>query len=334
MKNKTIKRAKILAFGSSFPEQILTNADMEKIVDTSDQWIRERSGIQERRKLRDGENNSDIAAAASLSALKKAGKKPEDIDLIISCSNSPDKWLPAMACIIQNKIGAHNNCGAFDLLAACAGWVVGLSVAEQFIKAGTHKTILVIGSEAMTRFLNWKDRSTCVLFGDGAGACIVTPAEENEKSEILSIHIHSDGRYADILDMPGTGSAMPATPDVLEKNYHFFHMNGQEVFKHAVRNMASCAEEALTKNNVKIDDIDWFIPHQANIRIIEATARKLNFPMEKVALNVHKYGNTSAATIPTAFDEYIETGKIKRGDLILLTTVGGGLTWASALIRW
>lgn len=334
MKNNTLKRSKILALGSAFPDQIVTNKDLEKFVDTSDQWIRERSGIHERRKLRDGENNSDFAASAALNALKKAGLKPTDVDLIISCSNSPDKWLPAMACIVQNKIGAHNNCGAFDLLAACAGWVVGLQVADQFIKAGTHKAILVIGSEAMTRFLNWNDRATCVLFGDGAGACVVVPAEEKDKSEILTVKMHSDGRYGDILDMPGTGSTMPTSKEVLENNLCYFRMNGGEVFKHAVRNMASIAEEILEENNVKVEDIDWFIPHQANIRIIEAVAKKLSFPTEKIALNVHKYGNTSAATIPSAFDEYVDTKKIKRGDLVLMSTFGGGLTWAGALIRW
>lgn len=334
MKETALKRAKILSFGSHFPDQIITNADLEKIVDTNDQWIRERSGIQERRKLRDGENNSDLAAAAALKALKKAGKNAEDIDLIISCSNSPDKFLPAMSCIIQNKIGAHNTCGAFDLLAACAGWVVGLSVAEQFIQTGKHKTILLTGSEAMSRFINWKDRSTCVLFGDGAGAAIISAAEEGERSEILSTHVHSDGRYGDILDLPGVGSAMPSSPEVLENSFQYFRMNGQEVFKHAVRNMASCAEEALAANNLKAEEIQWMIPHQANIRIIEAVAKKLSFPMEKVLLNVHKYGNTSAATIPTAADEFIDSGKIKRGDLVLMTTFGGGITWASAVIRW
>ena len=334
MTKQRLRKAKILAFGSSFPSKVLTNADLEKIVDTSDSWIRERTGIQERRVASAGEQNSDFGTAACRKALEKAKLAPSQIDLIIGCTTTPDHWMPNLACTMQNKLGITTECAAFDIISACAGWVYGVSIAEQFIRTGQYNNILVVGSETLSRFTDWSDRTTCVLFGDGAGAAVVSVAEDDDKSELLSTHIHADGRYGAALDIPGGGSEMPPSATSVENKQHFIRMKGQEVFKHAVRDMAAASAEALAKNNLTVDDVDWFIPHQANMRIIEAVAKKLNYPMEKVVLNVHKYGNTSAATIPTAADEYIDTGKIKRGDLVLVTTFGGGVSWGSALFRW
>lgn len=332
MPSKTV--ARILALGSGFPEQELTNHDLEKVVDTSDQWISERTGIRARRKLRDNEQNSDIAALACNNALKKAGRSAADVDLIIGCTNSPDRWMPSLGATIQAKIGATNKCAAYDVLTACAGWITGLEIADSFVRTGQYKNVLVVGSEALTRFLNWKDRTTCVLFGDGAGAALVGPGKEGEHGEILSVRARADGRFGDILDMPGCGSRLPTSQEVVTQGKQYIHMNGQEIFKHAVRNMTSICEEILAERKLTINDIAWLIPHQANIRIIDAVGKKLDCPPEKVALNVHKYGNTSAATIPTCFDEYVDTGKIKHGDLVLMTTFGGGLSWAGALVRW
>lgn len=325
-------RSRIAALGSHFPEQVVTNFDLEKIVDTSDQWISERTGIKERRKLRDNEQNSDMAAGAALNALKKAGVAASEVDLIIGCTTSPDRWMPSLAATVQAKIGAGG--AAYDLLTACAGWMAGLQVADALIKTGQYKNVLVIGSEALSRFLNWKDRSTCVLFGDGAGASLVTTASRGDPGEILEVRVRSDGRHGDALDIPGGGSQFPPTQHMIDNNMQYIRMNGQEIFKHAVRNMASICEEILANQKLKVEEIQWFVPHQANIRIIEAVGKKLNFPAEKVALNVHKYGNTSSATVPTCFDEYVEAGHIHRGDLVLMTTFGGGITWAGALVRW
>ena len=327
-------RSRIAAFGSAFPDQILTNHDLEKIVDTSDQWITERTGIRARRKLADGEQNSDIAAAACLKALKVAGVKPEEVDLIIGCTTSPDRFMPSLAATVQAKIGANNGGAAYDLFTACAGWMTGLQVADAFVRTGQYKNVLVIGSEALSRFINWQDRSTCVLFGDGAGASLVQAGKAGDPGEILELTVHSDGRYGDILDLPGCGSQRPATQAVIDQNLQFIRMNGQEIYKHAVRSMVSACEEVLARHKYTVDDVDWFVPHQANMRIVETIGKKLGIPLEKVAINLDKYGNTSSATIPTCFDEYAQAGKIKRGDLVLMTTFGGGLTWAGGLVRW
>lgn len=325
--------AKILSVGSAFPEKVLTNFDLEKMVDTSDEWIRQRSGISERRILSEGEQNSDIGARAAKAAIAKAGIDPMDIDLIIYCTCSPDKILPATACITQAKIGAMRAV-AFDLEAACAGWLLGMSIAEQYVKSGAAKYVLVIGAEALSRFLNFKDRNTCVLFGDGAGAAIVTRAEANEPSRIFPAAMISDGNYESILDIKAGGSACPTTPAVIERGEQYIAMNGKEVFKFAVRALVDRAQEAMEKAEVTSADIKWFIPHQANIRIIEAIADKLKIPMERTILNLQKYGNTSTATIPTALDEAVDSGKVKRGDLLLLVTFGGGLTSAATVVRW
>jgi 3-oxoacyl-[acyl-carrier-protein] synthase-3 len=327
-------RSRIAGLGSGFPDQVVTNHDLEKIVDTSDQWISERTGIRARRKLRDDEQNSDIAAKAALNALKNAGASPMEVDCIIGCTTTPDRWMPSLASTVQAKIGANNGAAAYDLLTACAGWMTGLQAADAYVRSGIYKNVLVIGSEALSRFINWKDRSTCVLFGDGAGASLVTAGKAGDPGEILDMIVRSDGRFGDILDLPAGGSQMPPSSEVLEKNLQYIRMNGQEVFKHAVRNMASVCEDVLKRQKVSVSDVAWFVPHQANIRIIESVGKKLNFPIEKVAINVDKYGNTSAATVPTCFDEYVAAGKIKRGDLVLMTTFGGGLTWAGGLVRW
>lgn len=327
-------RSKIVALGSCFPDQEITNADLEKIVDTSDQWIRERTGIQSRRKLRDDEQNSDMAAKAALTAIKRAGLTPMDIDCIIGATTTPDRWMPSLAATVQNKIGAHNASVAVDMLAACAGWMAGLQMADAYIRSGTFKNVLVIGSEALSRFVNWKDRSTCVLFGDGAGASVLTAGKAGDRGELIAIEVHTDGRYGDILDLPGVGSQRPASVEVVEQNLQFLRMNGQEVFKHAVRNMVSVCESVMKSSNIGPEKIDWLIPHQANMRIIDSVGKKLNFPLKKVAINVHKYGNTSSATIPTCLDEYAQEGKIKPGQLVMMTTFGGGITWAGGIIRW
>lgn len=326
--------SRIVSFGSCFPEQIVTNHDLEKLVDTSDQWIAERTGIRARRKLRDDENNSDIASKAAEVAIQRAGINREDIDLILCCTNTPDRWMPSLGATVQAKLGLTNGSAAYDLLTACAGWMAGLQVADAFIRTQQYKCILVIGSEALSRWINWKDRTTCVLFGDGAGASVVMPGKPGDRGEILDLRVHTDGRFGDALDMPGCGSKRPPRPDVLEANEHFIHMNGQEIFKHAVRNMASVCEEVLARQNMTTAQIDWFVPHQANSRIIEAVAKKLDYPLERVAFNVQNYGNTSAATIPTCFDEYVQSGQIKPGQTVLITTFGGGLTWAGGIIRW
>jgi len=327
-------RSRIAAFGSAFPDQVLTNLDLEKIVDTSDQWIRERTGIQERRKLSDNEQNSDIASASALKALKKAGVSPSEVDLILGCTTTPDRFMPSLAATVQVKIGAKPGGAAYDIFTACAGWMTGLQMADSFVRTGQYKNVLVIGAEALSRFVNWQDRTTCVLFGDGSGSALVVPGKAGDPGEIFEVQVRADGRYGDALDLPGIGSQMPASQYVLDNNLHYIRMNGQEIFKHAVRNMVSVCEDILKHQNLTTKDIAWLVPHQANLRIIEAVGKYLNFPLDKVAINVHKYGNTSSATIPTCFDEYVEAGKIKKGDLVLMTTFGGGLSWAGALVRW
>lgn len=327
-------RSRIAALGTGFPDQVLTNFDLEKIVDTSDQWISERTGIKERRKLRDNEQNSDIAVKATLDALKKAGVSPGEVDLIIGCTTSPDRFMPSLAATVQAKIGAKPGGAAYDIFTACAGWMTGLQVADALVRTGQYKNAVVIGSEALSRFVNWKDRTTCVLFGDGAGASLITPCKKGDSGEILEVIVRADGRYGDALDMPGGGSQMPPSQHVIDNNLQFIRMNGQEIFKHAVRNMVSVCEDVLKNQGLTVKDIDWLVPHQANMRIIEAVGKYLSFPSEKVAVNVQKYGNTSSATIPTCFDEYVQAGKIKKGDLVLMTTFGGGLSWAGGLVRW
>lgn len=328
-------RSKILATGSAFPAKRVTNNDLAKRVETNDEWIMERTGIRARRvaDLSKGETNSKFAAEASKIALNKAGLTANDIDLILFATVSPDHIMPNTACIVQELLGAKR-AAALDISAACSGFVYGLSIADSFIRTGQFKTVLVIGAEVLSTMVNWDDRGTCILFGDGAGAALIGRANPNEKSQILSTHLYADGWLKDLLHNPAGGSAMPVSHDVIDKNLQMIHMKGKEIYKVAVRMLADCSAEALRANNLSLADVDWIVPHQANLRIIEAVAKRLDFPMEKVILNIEEFGNTSSATVPTALDEAVTKGRIKRGDLVLLTVFGAGLTYGSALLRY
>ena len=324
-------RSKIISTGSYLPERILTNFDLEKIVDTSDEWITERTGIKERRIASENQAASDLAYEASRSALEKASLKAEDIDLLIAATVTGDMPFPSTACIIQHRLGAKN-AAAFDINAACSGFLYGLYVADSFVRSGMHKRVLIIGAEVLSKITDWEDRTTCVLFGDGAGAAIVEPTEEERG--IISMHINSDGSMWDLLHIPGGGSRYPVSKDSLDKRLHYIKMKGNETFKVAVRTLEDLVLRILKDNKLDPSQLSLLIPHQANLRIIQATADRLGLPMDKVLINLDKYGNTSAASIPIALDEAVMTGRIKDGDYILLEAFGGGLTWASALIKW
>ena len=324
-------RAKIIGTGSYVPERILRNADLEGLVDTSDEWIVERTGIRERRIANEKQAASDLAYEASKAALKSAGLKARDMDLIIVASVSGDMPLPATACFLQDKLDAKR-AAAFDVNAACSGFIYALSVAEAFIRSGTYRRVLVVGAEVLSKFTDWEDRTTCVLFGDGAGA-VILDATEGDRG-VLSVKIHSDGSMWDLLHAPGGGSRTPASKETVRKRMHFIKMKGNETFKVAVRTLESLVIETLKENKLKSSDLSFLIPHQANLRIIQATAKRLNLPMEKVIINLDRFGNTSAASIPIALDETVRAGRVRNGDYILLEAFGGGLTWASALIKW
>jgi len=320
-------RAKIIATGSYVPERVLTNFDLEKMVDTSDEWIRERSGIRERRIASEKEAASDLAYEAAKAALKKADIKAKDIELIIVATVTGDMPIPATACHLQHKLGIKK-AAAFDVNAACSGFLYGLSIADSFIKNGTYKRILVVGAEVLSRFTDWEDRTTCVLFGDGAGAAILEATDEDRG--IVSAHIRSDGALWE----PGGGSINPPSKESLKKKMHYLKMKGNETFKVAVRTLENLVSRTLEENKLKASQISLLIPHQANLRIIQATAERLNLPVEKVFVNIDKYGNTSAASIPIALDEAVRQGRVRDGDYVLLEAFGGGLTWASVLIKW
>ena len=324
-------RAKIIATGSYVPERVLTNLDLEKMVDTSDEWIRERSGIRERRIASEKEAASDLAYEAAKAAFKKADIKPKDIELIIVATITGDMPIPATACHLQHKLGIKK-AAAFDVNAACSGFLYGLSIADSFIKNGTYKRILVVGAEVLSRFTDWEDRTTCVLFGDGAGAAILEATDEDRG--IVSAHIRSDGALWELLHMPGGGSINPPSKESLKKKMHYLKMKGNETFKVAVRTLENLVSRTLEENKLKASQISLLIPHQANLRIIQATAERLNLPVEKVFVNIDKYGNTSAASIPIALDEAVRQGRVRDGDYVLLEAFGGGLTWASVLIKW
>ncbi|MDH7499652.1 MAG: beta-ketoacyl-ACP synthase III [candidate division NC10 bacterium] len=324
-------QTRIVATGSYVPEKVLTNFDLERMVDTSDEWIRSRTGIAERHVSSESEATSDLATAAGQEALKRAGVKPEEIDLILVATITPDMFFPSTACFVQDKMGAKNAV-AFDILAACSGFIYGLSVANSYIRTGAFKQILLIGAETLTKITDWKDRNTCVLFGDGAGA-VVLRGEEGEAG-LLSTHLYSDGSLWGLLNLPGGGSRNPTTIESVVQGLHFIKMNGNETFKVAVRSLEQACRDALAHNSLDIAQVDLFIPHQANYRIIQAVASRLELPLQKVYLNVERYGNTSAASIPLALDEAVGKGRIKSKDLILLSSFGGGMTWASAVIRW
>jgi len=323
--------SRIIGTGAYAPKKVLTNHDLEKMVETNDAWIVERTGIKERRICEKGQTTSDLATEAAHRALKAAGIAAADLDMIICGTLTPDTAMPSLGCVLQARLHAKK-AAAFDVYAACSGFLYGLSIADAFIKSGMHQTILVVGAEALSRFTDSEDRTTCVLFGDGAGAAVVQ--RHAGKRGILSTHLHSDGTFGDLLHLPAGGARHPATHDTVDKRQHYIKMKGNETFKVAVRALEDVVQEALEHNKVKPEDIDLLIPHQANLRIIQAMAKRLDMPMEKVVLTIHKYGNTSAASIPMALDEAVRDGRIKENDLLLLEAFGGGLTWASALIRW
>jgi 3-oxoacyl-[acyl-carrier-protein] synthase III len=320
---------RIIGWGKAVPDNILTNADLEKMVDTTDEWIVTRSGIHERRIAPEGVNTSTLSVSAAQAALTQAGLIPADIDLILVASSSPDHLLPAVSSEIQHQLGA--NCGAFTLAAGCTGFVYALVTAQQFIATGAYRTILVIGAEVISRNIDWTDRNTCVLFGDGAGAVIMQASEE--PTGVMAFELGSDGSGAEHLMIP-LGIAHPATHDAVDKKYPFIRMNGREVFKFATRTLARSAAETIGRSGLSIHDIDLMIPHQANARIIELAARQMGLPMEKVFVNIDKYGNTSAASIPIALTEAIEQGRVKEGDKLVLVGFGAGLTWASAVVQF
>ena len=324
-------RSRIISTGSYLPEKTLTNLDLEKMVETSDQWITERTGIKERRIVNGNQAASDLAYEASKVALEMAGRKAEDIDLIIAATITGDMPFPSTACILQDKLGAKN-AAAFDVNAACSGFLYGLYIADGFIRSGMHKRILVIGTEVLSTITDWEDRTTCVLFGDGAGAVIVEPTEEDRG--IISMSINSDGSFWELLHMPAGGSKQPASRESVDNKLHCIKLKGNETFKFAVRTLEDIVVKILEENKLVLSQLSLLIPHQANLRIIQATADRLGLPIDKVLINIDKYGNTSAASIPIALDEAVTTGRVKDGDYILLEAFGGGLTWASALIKW
>ncbi|MBI5484689.1 MAG: ketoacyl-ACP synthase III [Deltaproteobacteria bacterium] len=323
--------AKITGTGSALPAKILTNADLALMVDTSDEWITTRSGIKERRISSDGEYTSTFAIEAARNALAMAKISPEELDLIILGTVTPDFPFPSTACIIQNELGAHKAV-AFDVSAACSGFIYGLSIADSFIRSGRSRKALVIGAEVLSRIVDWKDRNTCILFGDGAGAAVIEASVDQDG--IRSTHIFSNGACWELLYQPGSGSRNPAADPATDPASFFIRMEGNEVYKHAVRGMEEAAMAALDANGIAASDISLFIPHQANRRIIDAIAKRLDLGADKVFVNLHRYGNTSSASIPIALDEANRNGRIAPGDLILLDAFGGGFTYGSALIRW
>ncbi len=325
------QRAGILGTGHSYPEGILTNADLAKIVETSDDWITTRTGIKQRRKAAPGEYTSQFAVRAARQAIERASLDPADIDLLLCATVTPDQILPSTGCIVQAELGA-NNAAAMDVVAACSGFLYGVSLANSMIKTGQVKHAVVVGAEILTQYVDYTDRQTCVLFGDGAGAAVLGPTENGRG--ILASKIKSDGRYEEQLFSPGGGTRKKPTADTLAAGDHFFKMKGNELFKVAVRSMAEISRAVLEEAGCKSDDISLFIPHQANQRITEAVADRLNVDVEKVYSNIAVHGNTSSASIPIALDECVSAGRIKEGDLVLMASFGGGVTWGAVLMRW
>jgi len=319
--------SRIIGTGSYLPENVVTNKDLEKFVDTSDQWIQERTGIQRRHIAEEGETTCDLAEQAARRAMEADGKGPDDIDLIVLATTTPDQVFPSTACLLQSRLNIHG-CAAFDVQAVCTGFIYAMGVADSFIRAGNARCALVIGAETFSRILNWEDRTTCVLFGDGAGAVIL---EESDEPGILSTHLHADGDYARMLEVP---DGVSKGYDKMRANAAFVEMRGAEVFKMAVNTLGRIVDETLEKNGLEKSDVDWLIPHQANIRIIHATARKLHMPMERVVVTVAEHGNTSAASVPLALDTAVRDGRIKPGETLLMEAFGGGFTWGSVLARF
>ena len=320
--------SRIAGTGSYLPENVVTNDDLAKVVDTSDEWIAARTGIRQRHVAAEGETTSDLAYHASVRALEAAGVEAADIDLIVVGTTTPDLIFPSTACLLQHRLGA-NGCGAFDVNAACSGFLFALSVADKFIRSGDAKTVLVVGAETLTRMVDWEDRTTCVLFGDGAGAVVL---KADTETGILSTHLHADGGKKELLWNP-VGVSVGFKPE--EKNAGVqIRMAGSEVFKHAVKALDSVVDETLSANGLDKRDLDWLIPHQANLRIIEATRKRLDMPEERVIVTVDRHGNTSSGSVPLALDEAVRSGRIERGQLVLLEAFGGGFTWGSALLRY
>jgi len=320
----------ISGLGISIPDKVLTNKDLEKIIDTTDEWIKSRTGILERRIAGENESTLDLCIEAGEKALKDAGVLPEDLDLIIVATVTPDMVFPATACLLQDRLGA-SKAAAFDLEAGCSGFVYGLVTGAQFIASGVYSRVLVVGGETLSKITDWEDRNTCVLFGDGAGACVLEPVQEGG---ILGFNLGSDGSGGRFLDLPAGGSRLPTSKETVAQRLHYIRMDGNQVFKFAVKAMGKAALKALEMAGLSNEDIDLFIPHQANKRIIDAAGRKLGLPEEKVYMNLERYGNTSGASIPLALYEAVEEGKVKPGDIVVLSGFGAGLSWAAAVLEW
>jgi 3-oxoacyl-[acyl-carrier-protein] synthase-3 len=325
------RRARITALGRYVPERVMTNADLEKIVDTTDSWIRARTGIEQRHVVERGTGTSDLAVRAAREALERRGIGPEEIDLIIVATVTPDMQFPATACLVQHKLGARKAWG-FDISAACSGFVYALTVGAQFVASGAHRKVLVIGADIMTSIINYKDRATCVLFGDGAGAVLLEPGEDG--SGVLGFAHEVDGSGGTHLYMPAGGSLNPASHETVDRGMHFVHQEGGQVFKYAVRKMADASAHLLKASGFTPEQLDLFVAHQANLRIIEAARERLGLPDAKVVRNIHRYGNTTAATIPLALGTALDEGRLKEGHLVLLAAVGAGFTVGTCLVRW
>lgn len=331
MKENNNNRAAITGTGAFLPAKRLTNYDLERMVDTSSEWIMKRTGIKERRIVEDGVATSDLAAIAATKALEDANVSPKDVDLIITSTITPDCLFPSTSCYVQKKIGAKK-AGAFDVLAACAGFIYALSIGQNYINSGAMNTVLVIGAECLSKVTDYTDRTTCILFGDGAGATVLQRG--TKRSHILSTFLGADGNHTDVLSLPAGGSKMPPSTKTLQERLHYIKFRGREVFKLAITNLTELITKTVTSSNLTIDDISLFILHQSNFRIIEATMERLKIPREKIFHNIEKYGNTSSASIPIALDEAKREGRLKPGDLVLLAAFGGGLTWSSSIVRW
>jgi 3-oxoacyl-[acyl-carrier-protein] synthase-3 len=323
--------AHITGWGMAVPERVLTNADLEKIIDTNDKWIIERTGIRERHIANEGQTTSSLAVDAAWNALAIAKLKPTEIDLIICATSTPEYLFPATACLVQDRLGA-TKAGAFDLSAACTGFIYALNMAAQAIKSGSIQNALVVGAETLSQFINWEDRNTCILFGDGAGALVLQTSED--AGGIITSVMHSDGSGGNLLIIPAGGSKSPASEATVREGMHFIHMDGREVFRFATRVMAQATREVVTLADLTLDDIRWIIPHQANSRIIEAAARGLKLPMDRFVVNVDRFGNTSTASIPIAICEAASDGRLKKGDKIVLVGFGAGLTWGALTAQW
>ena len=323
----------IAGTGAYLPERRLTNFDLEKMVDTSHEWIVQRTGIRERRIAADTECTSDLARAASVIALSEAELSPQDLDAIILCTVTPDTYMPAGAVYLQRALGV-NRAASFDLSAACTGFIYGLTVGSSLVRSEVYRNVLVVGAETLSRIVDFKDRNTCILFGDGAGAAIVSRADPGNASRVVDGYLCADGTGADLIEMPGGGSRMPTTHDTVEARRHYLRMQGKEVFKFATKSLVELIETALERNRLLPEDLALIIPHQVNSRIIEAALKKVAIPEEKMFLNLERYGNTSAASVPIALHEAVAAGRVRRGDLVLLVAFGAGLTWGYTLIRW